>query len=105
MFEKEEVKRKNGGAYFFARAREEKSRSVHEAISALVKRQGAKMRDASEEATKETRAGFIDVINAALEESILKVKAKSELCRRRDIEEATSVSEDANRRRRDQEEE
>ena len=62
------------------------------------------MRDAVEEDSKEKRIGFTTAVNATMEDAVLKIRAKSELERRRDIKEAARVFEDDNRRRRAQEE-
>ena len=46
------------------------------------------MRDAVEEDSKEKRIGFTTAVNATMEDAVLKIRAKSELERRRDIKEA-----------------
>ena len=63
------------------------------------------MRDADDAAAKEARAGFIKAVNASMEEAVSKVRTKSELRRRRDVEEAARIPEDNNHRMRSQEEE
>ena len=101
-FEKEEIKCTNNGALFVSCAEEEKVGAVQEAIYALKKRGGEEMRDAVEASYKEARAGFTEAANSALEEAVSKVRAKSELYRRRDAEEAARVTEDNDCRRRAQ---
>ena len=64
-----------------------------------MKRHGAKIRDAIEAVAKEARARFTEAMNAAVEEAISEVSDKSELCRRRDVEEAARFSEDQDRRK------
>ena len=63
------------------------------------------MRDVVKAASKEVRAVFTDAVNAAVAEAISKVRAKSELRRRRNVREAARVAENEDCRRRDQEEE
>ena len=75
-FEKEEVKCDNSGASFFACAKEDKSRAVQEAISALMKWYGTEMRDSVKAAAKGARAGFTEAVNAAVEEAVSKVRAE-----------------------------
>ena len=108
-FEKEEedkeVKCDNSDALFVPRADEEKAGAVREAISALMKRHGAEMRDEVEAAAKEVRAGFIEAVKAAVEDSISNVRDESELSRSRDAEEAARVAENDDSRRRSQDEE
>ena len=107
MFDKdeEEVKCDNSGASLVARAEEENARAVQDAISALMKRHGEEMGDATKASSKEARACFTEAFNAAVEEAISKVRSKSELRRRRDVKEAARVVEDDNLRSRAQEEE
>ena len=86
--------------FFVARSEEENARAVQEAISALMKRHVAEIRDAIEAAAKEERAGFTKAVNATVEEAVLKVRVKSEPCRRKDAKEAVRVAKDNNCRRR-----
>ena len=46
------------------------------------------------------RAGFTEAANVAVEEAVLKVRAKSEIRRTRDVKEAARVAKDNSRRRR-----
>ena len=63
------------------------------------------MRYSVEAAANEARADFIEAKNAAVEEGVSKIRAKSELRRSREVHEATRVDEENNHRRRFQEEE
>ena len=59
--------------------KEEKARAVQEAIYVLMKRHRVDMRDYVESSTKEARAGFNEAVNYAVEETVSKDRAKSEL--------------------------
>ena len=54
----------------------------------------AEMRDAVEADDKEARAGFTEAVNASMKEALLKVRAESELRRRRDTKEVAIVAKD-----------
>ena len=109
MFEEEEeeeegeVKCNDSGASFFAHSEEEMDRATHKDISALMKKHGTEMIYAVEGAPNKVRVGFTEAGNAAVEEDILKVSGESDLCRRRDVEEALRVAKDNNRIRSAQE--
>ena len=91
--------------YFVSCTKEDKVRTVQEVISALMKRNGADMRDAVNADAKEARTDFTKVVNSAVEEAVLKVKFESELSRSRYVKESARVAEDNYCRRRDHEEE
>ena len=103
--EGEEIKCNYSGASFVARAKEEKARAVQEAISALMKRHRAEMRDTVEADSKEARARFTEAVNAAVEGYVSTVRAKLDLRKWRDVKEAMRVAKDNNNMRRDQEKE
>ena len=63
------------------------------------------MRNSVEADAKEVRVGFTEAVNAAAKEAVLKFRAESDLYRRRDDKEVTSVAKEDDFRRRDQEEE
>ena len=54
----------------------------------------AEIRDAVEADDKEARAGFTEAVNASMKEVLLKVRAESELRRRRDTKEVAIVAKD-----------
>ena len=89
---------------FVTRAEEDKVRVVQEDIYVLMKRSGAEMKKSVEAAAKEARAVFTKALNTTAEEAISKIRAKSELRRRRDVKEAARVAEDDDFRRMAQEE-
>ena len=71
----------------------------------MMKLHGAEIRYSIDAANKKARAGFTKAVNTNVEEAVSKVRAKSELRRRRDVKEATRLPEDNNHRMRSQEEE
>ena len=52
--------------YYVSRAEEDKAKTVQEVISALMKRNGADMRDAVNTDAKETRTDFTKAVNSAV---------------------------------------
>ena len=71
----------------------------------MMKLHGAEIRYSIDAANKKARAGFTKAVNTNVEEAVSKVRAKSELRRRRDVKEAARVAEEKKFRRRSQEEE
>ena len=61
----------------------------------MMKLHGAEIRYSIDAANKKARAGFTKAVNTAMEEAVSKVRAKSELLRRRDVEEANRFTEDS----------
>ena len=71
----------------------------------MMKWHGVEMRDSVEADANEGGVGFIEAVNAAVEEALSKVGDESELIRRKDVKEAVRVGEDDYIRRNSQEEE